>query len=91
VHCFRLLPPRKGFLHSLREGDAQEGHRVAQGAGQGVDEGQAELEYGLVLFLEDGGVVVVLVKLLGQVVGIIGDDCPSPVPAETSPNRRCRG
>ena len=59
---------------------------MAQGAGQGVNEGQAEFEYGLVRLLEDGRFVVILVELLGQVVGVIGDDGS----AQRRPRPPCR-
>ena len=71
------------FLHAFGHLDAKQIHGGLDDAGDAGAEYEAELTFAGILLLEDGGVVVELVVLLGKVVGVVGDECWRVVGAGT--------
>ena len=62
-------------LHPFRKRDAEDVHRVAEGAGNDRDQAEALVADCGVFLAEDLRVVVVLVEFLGQVVSKVSHQC----------------
>ena len=69
-----LLRGSPSGLHSVRKLDAKDAHCLSEHAGKGVYEHQPCLEHFLVALPEHRGVVVILVELLCQLIGVVGND-----------------
>ena len=63
----------KQILHAIRQFNSQQSAGFDQHGGQGGDQDQACLTESGVTFLQDLGLVIVLVELLRQVIGIVRD------------------